>query len=65
MGVLNLVQKLPTKQVFVAIVTASPNMADREKADTYIEVLDYYEKPITMESCARIKEYAAALCLTE
>ncbi len=58
---LNLVQKLPKSQIFVAIITGSQNVADRQKAETFVEVLEYYERPLTMEVCSRINEYAHAL----
>jgi hypothetical protein len=39
------------------MVTSSIDSYDKEKAGTYSNVIDFMEKPISMENCNRIKEY--------
>jgi len=46
-----------SKNVFVVMVTSSIDGYDKEKAGTYSNVIDFMEKPISMENCNRIKEY--------
>jgi CheY-like chemotaxis protein len=46
-----------SKNVYVVMVTSSIDGYDKEKAGTYSNVIDFMEKPISMENCNRIKEY--------
>jgi len=46
-----------SKNVFVIMATSSIDGYDKEKAGTYSNVIDFMEKPISMENCNRIKEY--------
>jgi len=46
-----------SKNVFVIMVTSSIDGYDKEKAGTYSNVIDFMEKPVSMENCNRIKEY--------
>lgn len=47
------------EQVYVVVVTSSVDRADHEKARQYERVFDYIEKPISIESCRRIKDIPA------
>ncbi|TVR29251.1 MAG: response regulator [Balneolaceae bacterium] len=42
--------------VTVVMVTSSVNRADREMAGLYRRVVDFIEKPITLEICKKLKE---------
>jgi len=46
-----------SNNVFVIMVTSSIDGCDKEKASTYLNVIDFMEKPVSMENCNRIKEY--------
>jgi len=46
-----------SKNVFVIMVTSSIDCYDKEKADTFSNVIDFMEKPISIENCSRIKEH--------
>jgi len=46
-----------SNNVFVIMVTSSIDGCDKEKAGTYSNVIDFMEKPVSMENCNRIKEY--------
>jgi CheY-like chemotaxis protein len=46
-----------SKNVFVIMVTSSIDRYDKEKAGSYINVIDFKEKPVSIENCNRIKEY--------
>jgi len=46
-----------SNNVFVIMVTSSIDGYDKEKAGTYSNVIDFMEKPVSMENCNRIKEY--------
>ena len=46
-----------SKNVFVIMVTSSIDCYDKEKAGTYSNVIDFMEKPVSIENCNRIKEY--------
>lgn len=46
-----------SKNVFVVMVTSSIDYADKEKAKTYSNVIDFMEKPVCIENCNRIKEH--------
>lgn|SRR5690606_3044403 len=53
---LNEIQNQPfVDQLAVIMVTSSIDSIDREKANTYSQVIEYFEKPLDMETCARIK----------
>ena len=43
-------------EVTVVMVTSSVNRADREMAGLYRRVVDFIEKPITLEICEKLKE---------
>jgi CheY-like chemotaxis protein len=45
-----------SKNVFVIMVTSSIDCYDKEKANTYSNVIDFMEKPVSIENCNRIKE---------
>jgi len=47
-----------SKNIFVIMVTSSIDYYDKEKAGSYLNVIDFMEKPISIENCNRIKEYA-------
>lgn len=59
----HIIQKGMSKNVSVIILTSSINSADREKAKMYDLVIDYIEKPLSVEylgklkSTDRMKEY--------
>ncbi len=44
----------PHENVFVVMVTSSVNRSDREKSDRYRHVIDFIEKPLSMETCKNI-----------
>jgi len=44
-------------KIFVVIVTSSVDSADRAKAGTYRQVIDYVEKPITVEALEKVKSF--------
>jgi len=46
-----------SKNVFVIMVTSSIDRYDKEKAGSYTNVIDFMEKPVSIENCNRIKEY--------
>ncbi|MCJ7756621.1 MAG: response regulator [Gillisia sp.] len=46
-----------SKNVFVIMVTSSIDGYDKEKAGIYSNVIDFMEKPVSIEDCNRIKEY--------
>lgn len=53
---LDSVQKKPfVNQLAVVIVTSSIDKVDRHRAYQYDQVIDYVEKPLTLEICDRIK----------
>jgi CheY-like chemotaxis protein len=43
-------------QVHIVVVTSSVDRADHEKAKSYTMVIDFVEKPISVEECKRIKK---------
>ena len=47
-------EKKYCNHVFFAMVTSSVDRADREKARSYSQVIDFVEKPISMEEYNRI-----------
>ncbi len=46
-----------SENVFVIVVSSSIDQADKEKAGTYSNVIDFMEKPVSLENCKRIKEF--------
>ena len=46
-----------SENVFVIMVTSSIDGCDKEKAGGYSNVIDFMEKPVSIENCNRIKEY--------
>jgi CheY-like chemotaxis protein len=46
-----------SKNVYVIMATSSVDSYDKEKAGTFSNVIDFMEKPISIENCNRIKEY--------
>ena len=44
------------EKINVIIVTSSIDQIDRRKAKEYPQVIDYIEKPFSMEACLRIKQ---------
>lgn len=42
--------------IYVVMVTASINSSDREKSKLYESVIDFVEKPLSLESCEILKE---------
>lgn len=44
----------PHENVYVVMVTSSVNRSDREKSDRYRHVIDFIEKPLSMETCKSI-----------
>lgn len=46
-----------SKNVFVIMVSSSIDHCDKEKAGTYSNVIDFMEKPVSIENCNGIKEY--------
>lgn len=46
-----------SKNVYVIMVTSSIDQSDKDKADTYSNVIDFMVKPLTIGNCNRIKEY--------
>ncbi len=53
---LDAIQTLSFKApVSVVMVTSSVDNRDRKKANTYSQVIDYIEKPLSIISCAQIK----------
>ena len=47
-------EKVYAGNVFFAMVTSSVNGADREKARSYSQVIDFIEKPMSLEEYKRI-----------
>lgn len=52
-------EELQTKpyssRVRVVMLTSSVETSDKEKSETYPQVIGYYEKPLSLEICAEIK----------
>lgn len=46
-----------SKNIFVIMVSSSIDHSDKEKAGTYSNVIDFMEKPVSIENCNRIKEF--------
>ena len=47
--------QLFSDRVFVVMVTSSTDAKDKEKSMTYKNVIDFLEKPLSIEDCDRIK----------
>lgn len=48
-------QQLPsTNKVFVVMVTSSINRSDRKRAETFPNVIDFREKPLSRNACEEI-----------
>lgn len=45
------------ENVHVVMVTSSVNRADREKSGRYINVVDFIEKPLSIETCKKIMSH--------
>jgi CheY-like chemotaxis protein len=58
---LDAIQNLESPSVFVVMVTSSVDSRDRNKALKYAQVIDYIEKPLSVEVCVQIKNQVAAL----
>jgi CheY-like chemotaxis protein len=58
---LDAVQQLNMPSVFVVMVTSSVDSRDRKKALKYAQVIDYFEKPLSVDACVRIKNQVAGL----
>ncbi len=50
-----IINKPFTDHIFVIMVTSSIDSIDKEKALTYRNVIEFFEKPIDIESCNRMK----------
>ena len=48
-----------SKNVYVIMVTSSIDQTDKDKAGTYSNVLNFMEKPVTIENCTSILEVLA------
>ena len=46
-------------KLFIVMVTSSVDSRDRNKALRYAQVIDYIEKPLSADKCARIKSKLA------
>ncbi len=58
---LDAIQKIKNTLIYVVVVTSSVDARDRKKAYTYPQVIDYIEKPLSIESCLRIKKQVEGL----
>ena len=58
---LDAVQQLNMPSVFVVMVTSSVDSRDRKKALKYAQVIDYFEKPLSVDACIQIKNQVAGL----
>lgn len=47
----------PDINVYVVMVTSSVNRSDREKASEYSHVIDFLEKPLTIDTCTEIMNH--------
>jgi CheY-like chemotaxis protein len=43
------------KTIFVVMVTSSVDSRDRKKSKTFKQVIDYVEKPLSVNTCVQIK----------
>jgi CheY-like chemotaxis protein len=57
---LDAVQETDTP-IYVVVVTSSVDLRDRKKAENYARVIDYFEKPLSVENCKQIKHQMTAL----
>ena len=48
--------KTSAENIFVVMVTSSINSSDRKKAEDYPMVIDFLEKPLSRQACARLHE---------
>ena len=46
-----------TENVHVVMVTSSVNRSDREKSGRYRHVVDYIEKPLSIETCKKVMNH--------
>lgn len=54
------VQQLPVYQMMhIVMATSSIDNHDREKADCYSQVVGFFEKPVSVEVCLKLKELPA------
>jgi CheY-like chemotaxis protein len=56
---LEAIQKLKNPKILVVMVTSSVDNRDRKKAKSYTQVIEYIEKPLTVDSCSHIKNLPA------
>jgi CheY-like chemotaxis protein len=56
---LEAIQKLPSPKILVVMVTSSVDSRDRKKAKSYPQVIEYIEKPLTVDTCSYIKNLPA------
>jgi CheY-like chemotaxis protein len=42
--------------IYIVMVTSSVDNRDRKKAKTYTQVIDYVEKPLSVDTCIHIKK---------
>lgn len=52
-----------SNQIFVILVTSSVDRSDHERAKNYEHVIDFIEKPFSLETCERIKNIPVLSCL--
>jgi CheY-like chemotaxis protein len=58
---LDAIQKIKDTRIYVVVVTSSVDARDRKKAYSYPQVIDYVEKPLSIENCLQIKNHVTAL----
>ncbi|QRR03908.1 response regulator [Dyadobacter sandarakinus] len=50
--------KIYPHQIWVVMVSSATEDAERDRAFTYPHVIDYLQKPLTIESCNQLRESA-------
>ena len=61
---LDAIQTAPySSRVLVAIVTSSIDYEDRVKASSYSQVIEFFEKPLDIEKCEKLKRKQAIMNL--
>lgn len=56
-GFLDAIQHYPwAKHIYVVMVTSSIDNNDREKAQQYQQVIDFIEKPLSINTCTLVKQ---------
>lgn len=58
---LEAIKNFKTPAVFVVMVTSSVDSRDKRKAFNYAQVIEYIEKPLTVERCIGIKNQISTL----